>query len=310
MTLCDPLGARCTAPREDRHTALCLLLELGVQKGTLAATLEAIVLLLTLWEKANESDDNRDIPQNKGAPLIPILKRYESIGSCGSGGNDAANNIGSNATEVNSSLSATDCFLRFLTLPENETSNVDLKQGAVVIISYIDRLAKHHMPCNAICAPLNSHNLNNKKIPLPHLLQAQNSQDSGGSISISTPSAQLNEQRIYAMGWPTLCREQHGFTSLPTLEMSYSNGQAATSSNLNMQNFAPVLNFCFQVKQVVFSEEYVLFLTQEGKMYTWRISKPETEPMNIEDMTDIVIVTVTTHIEGKHYLAVDNMGRY
>lgn len=72
-------GGRCSVPRVDRHIALCLLLELGSQKGTLGASLEAILLLLTLWEKEKDIDDNRALPQNTGAPLVTILRRYEKI---------------------------------------------------------------------------------------------------------------------------------------------------------------------------------------------------------------------------------------
>lgn len=70
-------------PRSDRHIALSLLLELESQKGTLSASLEAILLLMTLWEKEKDTDDNRthQFSQNSGAPLIPILHRYEAIQS-------------------------------------------------------------------------------------------------------------------------------------------------------------------------------------------------------------------------------------
>lgn len=72
-----------SVPRTDRHIALSLLLELESQKGTLSASLEAILLLMTLWEKEKDTDDNRtqQFTQNSGAPLISILKRYEAIQS-------------------------------------------------------------------------------------------------------------------------------------------------------------------------------------------------------------------------------------
>lgn len=79
VVLGDVMGGRCLVPRADRHIALSLLMELGSQKGTLGASLEAILLLLTLWEKEKDIDDNRAPPQNIGAPLIPILRRYEQI---------------------------------------------------------------------------------------------------------------------------------------------------------------------------------------------------------------------------------------
>lgn len=78
---CNAMGARCLVPRSDRHIALSLLLELGSQKGTLSASLEAILLLLTLFDKEKDVDDNRTPNQTNGAPLVPILRRYEHISS-------------------------------------------------------------------------------------------------------------------------------------------------------------------------------------------------------------------------------------
>lgn len=102
VVLGDVMGGRCIVPREDRHIALCLLLELGSQKGTLGASLEGVVLLLLLWDKEKDTDDNRDVPQNTGAPLVPILKRYERI-----------SNYGIPSTPDTLPVSATESFLRF-----------------------------------------------------------------------------------------------------------------------------------------------------------------------------------------------------
>jgi E3 ubiquitin-protein ligase HERC2 len=66
-------------PRTDRNISLNLLLELGIQKGTLSGSLEGILLLLTLWDKYSDNDDNRQSPQNANAPLFHILKRYQDI---------------------------------------------------------------------------------------------------------------------------------------------------------------------------------------------------------------------------------------
>lgn len=79
VVLGDVMGGRCPIPRTDRHIALSLLLELGSQKATLSASLDAVLLLLTLWEKEKELDDNREPSQNIEAPVIKILKRYEKI---------------------------------------------------------------------------------------------------------------------------------------------------------------------------------------------------------------------------------------
>ncbi|XP_037823677.1 probable E3 ubiquitin-protein ligase HERC2 [Lucilia sericata] len=306
VALGDPMGNRCTAPKEDRHTALCLLLELGAQKGSLAASLEAVVLLLTLWDKDKATDDNRDVPQNAGAPLVPILKRYEAIGNYGLTANTAPDILPSSATE---------CFLRFLTLPEQETANVDLKQAAVVIISHLDRLAKPHMPTgHSIQMPTNfamnnAHNKTSmgscgKTTSLPNQNSQESVTTSNNNNNLSASSTpQLHEQRIYALGWLSLNPNQYGFTAEPAVGIPLPG-----VNNICSQYSAPVLNFYFQVQQVVISEEYVLFLTQDGKMYTWRISKPETEPMLIEELAEIHIISVAAHCEGRHYLAVDSMG--
>lgn len=81
VVLGDVMCGRCLVPRSDRHIALSLLLELGSQKGTLSASLEAILLLLTLWDKEKDVDDNRTPNQTNGAPLVSILRRYEQISS-------------------------------------------------------------------------------------------------------------------------------------------------------------------------------------------------------------------------------------
>lgn len=56
-------------PIQDQQFALCLLLELAVQRGTLNGFLESILLLLHLSEKG----------KLEGAPLIPLLKRFQAM---------------------------------------------------------------------------------------------------------------------------------------------------------------------------------------------------------------------------------------
>lgn len=96
-------------PRTDRHIALSLLLELESQKGTLSASLEAILLLMTLWEKEKgDNGDNRtqQFSQSNGtAPLTPILRRYETI-------NQFTNLELSNASTNQESIAPTESFLR------------------------------------------------------------------------------------------------------------------------------------------------------------------------------------------------------
>lgn len=136
VALGDIMGGRCMVPKADRHIALNLLLELAAQKGSLCASLEAVLLLLTLWEKDAETEDNRSPPQPSGAPLANVLRRYDHI-------NNYSANFG-----LSDSLpgSPTESFLRFLALPDDDNAPIDLKQAAVVIISHLDRLAKPHLP--------------------------------------------------------------------------------------------------------------------------------------------------------------------
>ena len=61
------------------QVALCILLELAVQKGVLSAVLQAVLLLLNLWDNSHHDYDNRLSSSLLAAPLIPLLKRFESI---------------------------------------------------------------------------------------------------------------------------------------------------------------------------------------------------------------------------------------
>ena len=42
-------------------------------------------------------------------------------------------------------VSPTECFLRYLSLPDDDTLELDLRQCAVVIMSHLDRLAAPYM---------------------------------------------------------------------------------------------------------------------------------------------------------------------
>ncbi|BFG02621.1 probable E3 ubiquitin-protein ligase HERC2 [Drosophila madeirensis] len=264
VALGDPMGGRCTAPLNDRHTALCLLLELGVQKGTLAATLECVVLLLVLWEKDKAGNDNRDMPRKTGAPLLRILQRYQRIGHTSSKAGGLPHGGESLSLPV---VSATETFLRFLMLPKSSAAIVDLRRAAVVIISHLDRLVQPLMPRGHY--PI--HN---------------------GTAS-SSSSSSLPQQRVYALGWPSLSKEQQGFNAEPAL--SWSSDPAAL----------PLLNCKFQVQQIVCSESIVLLLSEEGKLYSWRMFKPETEPQLLEEIAHETIVSIASHCEGRHFMAID-----
>ena len=67
-------------PLVDQHLALCLLLELAVQRGTLTRMLECVLLLLEIWNsRISAHPDNKIQEKGFSAPLIPFLKRLERI---------------------------------------------------------------------------------------------------------------------------------------------------------------------------------------------------------------------------------------
>ena len=70
-----------TIPVADQHSALALLLELAVQRGTLGHLLDATLLLLQLWDKGRQEPDNRTSPQGTTAPMVPLLRRFENVPS-------------------------------------------------------------------------------------------------------------------------------------------------------------------------------------------------------------------------------------
>jgi len=68
-------------PVVDQHLALCLLLELAIQRGNLCRILEIVILLLEIWQsKMEQRPNNQDTSSTFSAPLVCFLRRFESIG--------------------------------------------------------------------------------------------------------------------------------------------------------------------------------------------------------------------------------------
>lgn len=66
-------------PVKDQHTALCLLLELAIQRGSLSHLLDSVILLLHLWDKGKYEVENRVVSPGTSAPLVPLLRRLQMI---------------------------------------------------------------------------------------------------------------------------------------------------------------------------------------------------------------------------------------
>lgn len=70
---CKPLDS---VPVCDQHVALGILIELAIQRGTLQHMLEAILLLLELWDNGQDNDTEASFTS---APLVGLLKRFQEI---------------------------------------------------------------------------------------------------------------------------------------------------------------------------------------------------------------------------------------
>ncbi|KAK3907967.1 E3 ubiquitin-protein ligase HERC2 [Frankliniella fusca] len=128
-------------PRSDQHIALCLLLELAMQRGALSNMLEAVLLLLQLWDKGKQEADNRITSSGTSAPLVSLLRRLERVSACKA--HTAPDMWDDNSPNV---VSPNECFLSCLELPEDESILVDLRQAAVVLMAHLDRLAAPYLP--------------------------------------------------------------------------------------------------------------------------------------------------------------------
>ncbi|XP_015429351.1 PREDICTED: LOW QUALITY PROTEIN: E3 ubiquitin-protein ligase HERC2 [Dufourea novaeangliae] len=124
----------CPVPLTDQHTALCLLLELVTQRATLSNLLDSVCLLLHLSGK-HKHQDNRVMPPGSTAPLIPVLRRLNTIPASKSRRSDE--NVAPGPCEV---------LLKYLRLPEDDSTSVDLRKAAVIIMCNLSRLAAPLLP--------------------------------------------------------------------------------------------------------------------------------------------------------------------
>ncbi|KAK7486952.1 hypothetical protein BaRGS_00021768, partial [Batillaria attramentaria] len=127
-------------PTQDQQIALCLLMELAVQRGSLGHMLSAVLLLLNLWNNSHHHYDNRVSSSLLSAPLIPLLTRMAGIQNSKSRSHKMCR------WDDVFMVSPTECFLNYLTIPDDENTPVDLRQSAVVIMAHLDRLCSPYLP--------------------------------------------------------------------------------------------------------------------------------------------------------------------
>lgn len=145
-------------PLNDQYTAIALYLELAIQRGLLSSVLEAVLLLISLSEKkqgmGNWPVDNQvaqqlqldgETREMKGrAPLLPFIKRLEGLSPQG----NAQSSQRKESVQDSPRASPTALFLKYLQLPNDENTVIDVKQAAVILLSHIDRLATPFYPAN------------------------------------------------------------------------------------------------------------------------------------------------------------------
>ncbi|KAL5011340.1 hypothetical protein ScPMuIL_009891 [Solemya velum] len=128
-------------PVQDQQVALALLLELAVQRGSLGNVLSSVLLLLNLWNNSRHDYDNRISCNLISAPLLPLLKRFQNIQCARVRQPEMFWD-----ENVTYTVSPTECFLRYLSYPEDQATPVNLRQCAVVIMSHLDRLCGPYLP--------------------------------------------------------------------------------------------------------------------------------------------------------------------
>ena len=113
--------------------------------GSLHEILDIVKLLLNIWRLGRERQDNRSgfvgPKVDYCAPLIPFLRRLETIEAEVSKNDNENNANDDHENNVNSFdeypiVSATEAFLRYLEYPEDENINIDL-QVCTVKIRYL-----------------------------------------------------------------------------------------------------------------------------------------------------------------------------
>lgn len=140
-------------PLEDRQAALTLLLELAIQRGTLRHILDVVLLLLKLSgipdNLRNRNTDERVkeklpvefqasraiVATETSYPLLPFLRRLGGVPtpSCPMSMERSGEAL---------ALSPTRSYLECLTLPNDDSTKIELRQVATVTLSHLDRIAE------------------------------------------------------------------------------------------------------------------------------------------------------------------------
>lgn len=252
-------------PKADRNVSLNLLLELELQKGTLAGSLEGILLLLTVSEMCTHNSDNRQtLLSANGVPLVKILKRYGEINR----------NFATfpSSTEQHP-FSPTESFLRFLSLPDGDDEEellIDAQYAAVIIISHLDKICRSHFPNKTWTSRIQNY----------------------------------RNQQIISLGYNGLSPEFNAFSS--ESEEKWMNDYTRTSNYS-----APTIDFGSNivVDQITCADNSILLLSTNGEVYEVKLHSDQTKATRVVGFdSNSEICKITSHCEGRHFLAIATNG--
>lgn len=259
-------GSQHQIPKADRNISLNLLLELELQKGTLAGSLEGVLLLMTVSEMNLNHNDNRQTPQiTNGIPLVKILMRYGEINK------DLATLPSTNDQHP---FSPTESFLRFLSLPDSDDEDealIDAQQAAVIIISHLDRICRSHLPSKMWTSRIQNY----------------------------------RNQQIISLGYNGLSPEFNVFSSESEDKWMYDYTRMSNYS-------APTIDFGANivVDQIACGESVIHLLSTSGEVYEVKLQSDQTKATKVEGFEmNTVISKLTSHCEGRHFLAISSSGQ-
>ncbi|KAK0097381.1 hypothetical protein PV326_002182 [Microctonus aethiopoides] len=265
----------CPVPVSDQHTALCLLLELVVQRGTLSSLLDSVILLLHLSGKTKNLD-NRVIPPGSSAPLVPLLRRLNSIPA-------------PKSRRICESTMPGPCevLLKYLILPDDNKVAVDLRKAAVVIMCNLSRLAIPHLP------PIPTDGILKNQLTFQEVLV-------WGDVKFGNGTSPFYCDAIAELGVKQLCCTARGLMILT------QNGKVYAMHYCSETQYPQkVFGFSNKTVKVIASHPdgtHYLALTEDGVPYSWgngdggRLGHGDTtsydDPEIIEALADKNITTI------------------
>ncbi|XP_043274810.1 E3 ubiquitin-protein ligase HERC2 isoform X2 [Venturia canescens] len=267
----------CPVPVADQHTALCLLLELVAQRGTLSSLLDSVLLLLHLSGKS-KNQDNRVMAPGISAPLVPLLRRLNSITA-----------PKSRRTDENVCPGPCEVLLKYLVLPEDDGIAVDLRKAAVVIMCNLSRLAMPFLPL-----------LTNAETFTKTETQTYQEVMAWGALKFGPGSAPFYCDTIAELGVKQLCCTDGALVILT------QNGKVYMM-HYDSESQYPQRIFGFSNKSVKMiashpDGKHYLALTQEGVPYSWGVGAggrlghgdgtSYDEPKMIEELADEEVVFI------------------